>query len=243
MVIFGKKINRFILKIFLIINMPMFKKRRFSRKSRKGKHLTKSQKVDVKKIVERRVAKSMIHNAPGAPGPAVTGLVANIPTSIIALSNTNQGLNEYNRRGDQIWIDKIKFRCYVTTSAANDALRLTVLRQPRSGFPPSVINASAIWQNYNPGVAGYVSGYQDDQPCQVLLDRRYVMGDAAGMLNGRYITFTLDYSKRPLRVVYQDGSVLGSLNNTVLGGIELFAGSINGTITLTYTYDVVFHEK
>ena len=223
----------------------LFKRKRsstMSRPSKKARHLTKTEKVDVKKIIERKVAKSTLHNGP-TPIPPITGLLASAPTAIAALSNTDAGLREYQRRGDQIWIDKIKVRAYLESTALNEAVRLTVLRQPRSGFPPQPINLSAIWQNYGTGTAGITSGFQDDQPCSVLFDKVYVFGQSMSP-NGRYVEFTLNFSKRPLKVVYQDGSSTGTPFNTVLGEIELVATTKSaGLCTMTYTYDVVFHEK
>ena len=213
-----------------------------SRPSKKGRHLTKTEKTDVKKIVERKVAKSTLHNGP-VPIPPITGVLASAPTALVAFSNTDAGLREYQRRGDQIYIDMIKFRCFVESTALNEVLRLTVLRQPRSGFPPQPINLSAVWQNYGTGTGGITSGFQDDQPCSILFDKRYVFGQSMSP-NGRYIEFTLNFSKRPLKVVYQDGSSNGTPFNTVLGEIELVAATKSaGLCTMTYTYDVVFHEK
>lgn len=214
-----------------------------SKGAKRGRHLSKTAKEDVKKIVRARQAYSLCHNGP-IPGPSVVGVLAGPPTSILAFTATNQGLNEYNRRGDSIWIDQIKFRCYVNTVASNDAIRLTVLRQPRSGFPPSIINLNAVWQNNTSGAEGLVSAFQDDQPCQVLYDKVYTLGIAAGLQECRYIEFTLNYAKRPLRCVYQDNSPIGTTANTVLGDIELVATSNGvGTVTMRYTYDLKFHEK
>lgn len=207
--------------------------------------LSKAEKRDVKKMILQKVAKSRTHNGPvPTTGPLTTGLLASAPTAILAFTNINQGNNEYNRRGDQIWIDKIIFRAYVYTTTSNDAVRFTVLRQPRSGFPPSTINLSAVWQNNAAGPTGVISAFQDDQPCQVLYDKVYTLGIAAGLQECRFVEIKLDYSKKPLRVVYQDGSATGTSFNTVMGDIELVCATVgSGTVDMTYGYEVVFHEK
>jgi len=209
-----------------------------------SKHLSKTEKQDVKQIILKNTPKQIMHNG-AIPGPPVTGVVNPLPNAICSFSDTNSGLTEYQRRGDQIWIDKIRFRCYARTTASNDALRLTVLRQSKSGFPPLPILGTSVWQNWTAGPGGVVSAFQDDQPCTVLFDKVYTLGIAAGLQECRYIEFTLDYSKRPLKVVYLDNTAIGTANNTVMGDIELFGSSVSnpGAITLTYTFDVTFHEK
>lgn len=195
-------------------------------------------------MILRKTPKSVCHNGPTPVAP-LTGFLTGSPTTISTFTDINQGLNEYNRRGDQIYIDKIKFRAYVNSNLSNDAVRLTVLRQPRSGFPPAPINLSAVWQNFFAGGAGVVSGFQDDQPCSVLFDKVYTLGNGgSGVPECRFIEFTLNFSKRPLKVVYLDGSATGTSFNTVMGDIELVATSVGlGNVFMISTYDVYFHEK
>lgn len=205
------------------------------------KGLSKAEKAEVKKIVLRNTPHGKAHNGPTA-GPVISGPVNPLPTSIVALTAINAGQAEYQRRGDQIYIDKIRIKAYVVTTSSNDAFRMTLLRQPRSGFPPGPINLASVWQNFTAGLPAVVSAFQDDQPCQVLEDKTYTLGIAAGLQECRVIEWNLDYTKRPLRVTYLDNSAVGAPANTVMGDIELVM-CCGFSCTVTFAYDVTFHEK
>lgn len=205
--------------------------------------LSKKEATAVKHMINAAAPKSRLHNGP-APGPPFSGLVPNTPTAIVAFSNINAGQAEYQRRGDEIWIDKIHFKAYLLAGSTADAVRFTFLRQAGSSFPvPTVINVGAVWQNNTPGAGGVISHFQDDQPCQILYDRVFTIGTAAGMQESRCVNIVLDYSKRPLKMVFWDGTPLGGATNCVMGDIELVVTSAQGTCNMTYVYDTTFHEK
>jgi len=155
-------------------------KRKLLSKTDKSGLSTKEAKA-VKQIILAKAPKSRAHNGPSA-GPAITGLVPTLPTPIISFSNINAGQAEYQRRGDQIFIDKISFKGYLWANSTHDAVRFTVLRQPRSGFPtPSTITPAQVWQNFSPAAVSVVSQFQDDQPADILYDQVFTIGTAAGM--------------------------------------------------------------
>lgn len=208
-----------------------------------NRHLSAAERKEVKRIIDGKLARSICHNGPTAIAP-VTGVLASAPTVIVAFTATNQGLGEDKRRGDQIYIDKIHFKAYLVTTAADDVVRLTVMRQAKSGFPPQPINPAVVWQNFGTAEAGILSTFQDDQPCTVLYDKRFLISTASGGKPYTVAEFTLDFSKRPLPCVYQDGTVTGTPFNTVIGDIELIAATRSaGLVTMTYVYDMTFHEK
>jgi len=209
-----------------------------------NRRLTAAEKKEVKAMITKAAPKSTTHNSATSGVPPVTGVLASAPTPILAFTATQSGLGEWQRRGDQIYIDKINFRAYLSSTAATDHVRLLVVRQPRSGFPPLPVDPTAILQNAGAGVPAIISAIQDDQPCQILYDKVFQVGNntVAGFSN-RTLEFTLDFSKSPKRCVYLDGTAIGGPATTVEGDIELIAATRSaGLTTMTYAYDVTFHD-
>jgi len=211
---------------------------------KKPRGLSEVAKDQVKAIVQRKQNKSMLHNGPLLGALTLTGTVPSAPTIIQTLTEINAGNNELTRGGDQVYVDRIKMRLLLQATAINDAVRVTILRQPRSSMPvPTTISPVAVFQNAAGAGAGVVSAIQDDQPCQVLYDRVFTVGTAAGLQEIRYINIDLNYNKRPLPLEFLDGSAIGTSLNTVRGDIELCMCSVTGNTSYRYAYDLMFHDK
>lgn len=210
-----------------------------------NRRLTAAERKEVKLMIQKAAPKSITHNSAVAGVAPVTGTLASAATSVLAFTATNAGLGENQRRGDQIWIDKIAFRGYVSSTAAMDHVRFLVVRAPRGANPPVAIDPTALLQNAGAGTPGIISSIQDDQPYTVLYDKVIKAGN--GTVTGfatNIIEFNLDFSKRPLRCVYFDNSATGGVSQTIEGDIELICATHSaGLATLTYAYDVTFHEK
>lgn len=208
----------------------------------KRRKLSKPLRAEIVKVFNQKVAKSITHNGP-VPGPIVSGAVANLPTVITDLSSTTQGTNEYNRRGDAIYIDRIRLKFLMSTTVSWEALRLTIVRQPRGSMPaPIPVQPANLWQNFVAGQPSIVSSFQDDQPYTVMKDKTFLLGIGAGMQEARLVTWDLKF-KKPLPVKYFDNTINGNATNTVVGDIQLIACSTTGAVNLSYGYDLWFHEK
>jgi len=207
--------------------------------------LSKPAKEEVKKIILRREEKQTLHNGASTGqqilGNAVTPLV-NFWQNVATLTNLNAGLTEYQRRGDQVRIKKISLRMYVNTTSSNELFRFCVVRQKATGMTPVPVNPNQIFQVPTPGIQGCISGIQDDQPCQILCDRTYTLGIAAGMQEGRFIKVDL-VNKEGWPLIFYDGVTSGLSINTVVGDIALLCNCSSGTVDLFYQYQVTFTEK
>lgn len=206
--------------------------------------LTKPAKAEVKKLILKSKPMQICHNgaSPTAQttGNAVTPLV-NFWQNVQTLTEINSGNTEYNRTGDQIKIYKIELRMYVNTTASNDIFRFAVLRQKSSGMTPLAINPNPVFQVPSPGVQGCITPIQDDTSVQVLTDRTYTLGIAAGMQEGRFIKLTLR-NKRGWTVKYNDGTTAGTSLVTQEGDIALLATCLSGAVDLYYQYNIHFSE-
>lgn len=210
-----------------------------------NRRLTAAEKKEVKALINKAAPKSTTHNSATSGVPPVTGVLASAATPILAFTALQQGLSEHQRRGDQVYIDKIVFRAYLSSTAAADHVRFLVVRQPRSGFPPLPVDPTAILQNAGAGTPGIISSIQDDQPCQILYDKVVKVGNnTVSGFSSTVHEFTLDYTKAPKRAVFLDGTAISGPATTVEGDIELICATHSaGATTMTYVYDVVFHEK
>jgi len=206
--------------------------------------LSKPAKAEVRDIVKQMKPKSVMHNGTPAGGAPVSGTVPPTMTSVLSFtSGITAGNTDSTRQGDQIYIDRLQLRGYLQAFATNDAVRIMVVRQVRTGVTPAPLNPVTVMQNAGAGAGGIVSYIQDDQPNQILFDHTWTIGTAAGMQESRIIDIDLKYYKQPLPVVYLDNTTVGSIARTVIGDIALFIQSVQGNAQFDYNYNVVFHNK
>lgn len=209
-----------------------------------NRRLTKEERKQVKNMIEKAAPKSIVHNS-HVGGLPISGVLAGPITSLLSFGAIDQGLSESQRRGDQIWITKIHFKCTLVCTASEDIVRIMVARSKATAGPPTAISWADVLQNAGTGINSIVSTVQDDCPYTILHDKLYKCGNKTAYWGTAVVDFTLDYSKRPLKVVYYDGTAAGGVSNMVIGNIELAAATILGTgvTTMTYVYDVEFTEK
>lgn len=209
-----------------------------------NRRLTNAEKREVKQLIQAAAPKSVTHNSANSGIPPVTGTLSSAITSIIAFTNTNQGLAENQRRGDQIWIRRIHFKCRLFDSTSiQNTVRLMIARAPSTSGASLPIDWTQILQNAGAGTPGVISNIQDDQPYQILWDKTYTCGDKSSVWGDKYVEIELDFRKRPLKCVYADGTTLGNPANILMGNIELAAATQQSTASMTYAYDVEFSEK
>jgi hypothetical protein len=209
-----------------------------------NRRLTSAEKKEVKQLIAKAAPKSIVHNSATSGVPPVTGVLASAITSILAFTATKQGLAEDQRRGDQIWIHKIHFKCFLTSTSIEDTVRIMVARSPAISGTPLPIDWTNILQNAGAGTPGVISTIQDDQPYQILYDHRHICGNKSANWGSKVVEFTLDFSKRPLKCIYVDNTATSSPATTIMGNIELAAATQSAaTTTMTYVYDVEFSEK
>lgn len=207
------------------------------------RHLSTAEKREVKQLIAASSPRSFAFNSNTGSGPIVTGPLLSPMTPILAFTATTRGLAEYQRRGDQIWIHKIKFRCRVVTTSTDEDVRFMVVRQPRSGFPPLPVDFNNILHDNGAGVQGVLSLVKDDQPCEILFDKTIQFGIGTSYGESRIFEFELDWSKRPKRCVFQDNTATSSPATTVEGDIELGVAARTVNCSMSYTYMVEFSEK
>lgn len=206
--------------------------------------LSKPAKEEVRQIVKQLKPKSVMHNGTPAGGPPTVGIVPPTMTNVLSFTTgITAGNTDSTRQGDQIYIDRIQLRGYLEALSSNDAVRIMVVRQVRTGVTPTALNPVTVMQNAGSGAGGIVSYIQDDQPNQILFDHTWTIGTAAGMQESRIIDIDLKHYKQPLPVVYLDNTSVGSIARTVIGDIGLFIQSVNGVAQFTYNWNVVFHNK
>lgn len=210
-----------------------------------NRRLSTAERRQVKQLINAAAPKSTLHNSATSGTAPVTGALNQAITSILAFTAIKQGLSEDQRRGDQVWIRKIHFKCYLTSTAIQDQVRIIVARAPHVSGSPLPIDFTQLLQNAGAGIPGIISTYQDDQPYQVLHDKVYQVGNQTSVWGAKEVDFTLDFSKRPLKAVFLDGTAISGPSTTVMGDIELAAATrgVTGTTTMTYVYDVEFTEK
>jgi len=206
------------------------------------RHLSAAEKREVKQLISQSSPKGVVHNGPASPAP-ISGPLLSAPTAIVAFTSIAQGLSENQRRGDQVWIDKIKFRCLLTTTSISDHVRFLVVRQVRSGMPPLPVVPADILQNAGAGSSSIISFIQDDQPCEILHDEVVIVGDNTVNYGPRLYEFTLDFGKRPKQAIFLDGTAISGPATTVMGDIELICATRTAGTSMIYSYDVFFHEK
>lgn len=212
--------------------------------STSSRRLSKAEKAEVKQMILKATPKSVTHNGPVAGTGPVAGVLASALTPILSFSRIDAGLGENQRRGDQIWIDKIHFSCYLTSTSVQDYVRFTVVRQSKSGFPPTAVIPADIFQTAGAGAPGIISSFQDDQPCEILYDKLVQVGNNTSIWGPKVHSFTLDFSKRPKKVVFTDNTAAPSVLDIVEGDITLICGTRSAaTTSMTYVYDVTSHEK
>lgn len=210
-----------------------------------NRRLTTAERRQVKQLINAAAPKSVLHNSATSGTPPVTGALNQAITSLLAFTAIKQGLSEDQRRGDQVWIRKIHFKCYLTSTAIEDQVRIIVARAPHVSGAPLPIDFTQLLQNAGAGIPGIISSYQDDQPYEVLYDKVFTVGNQTSVWGVRMVEFTLDFTKRPKKAVFLDGTAISGPSTTVMGDIELAAATrgVTGTSTMTYVYDVEFSEK
>lgn len=208
------------------------------------RHLSTVQKRDVKSLIAESRPRSVANNSSTGTGGAVTGALASAMTPVLAFTATTKGNEEYQRRGDQIWMHKIKFRCRVVTTATDEYVRFLVVRQVRGGMPPLPVDPGAILVNSGAGMASILSNIASANPTEILLDKTIQFGLGTQYGESRIFEFTLDWDKRPKRVEYLDGTAVSSPATTAVGDIELLCATRgSGTVTMSYVYQLDFSEK
>lgn len=207
------------------------------------RHLSSNEKREVKQLIAAAAPRSTAFNTSTGSGGMVTGALASPMTAVLAFTATTRGLAEFQRRGDQIWIHKIKFRCRVVTTATDEHIRFMVVRQPRSGFPPLPVDFNSLLKDNGAGAQGVMSFPNDDQPCEILLDKVIQLGLGTQWGESRIFEFELDWDKRPKKCVYLDNTTTSSPATTVEGDIELGVAARTTTSSMTYTYSIEWSEK
>lgn len=205
--------------------------------------LSATERKEVKALINNAAPKSVVHNGASSPAPPA-GVLASAITSILTFGAIAKGTDENQRRGDQIWIHKIKFRANLISTSIEDVVRIMVARAPNVSGTPLPIDWTNVLQNAGAAIPGTISMIQDDNPYTILYDKTFTCGNKSANWGTRIVEFELDFSKRPLKMIFLDGSGTGSVSNIVMGNIELAACTQSAaTTTMTYVYDVVFSEK